>query len=88
MQAGITDHVWDIEEFFETITSEPVPAPLIAQPLSHRKPITTSRELPTGRGFLRVVPTNITGTATAAPATKIVTAPVQLGLFDDDKEPS
>ncbi len=27
----------------------------VAQPLAHRVPVTTSRELPGGRGFLRVV---------------------------------
>jgi IS1 family transposase len=55
MAAGITDHVWTIEEFMHAaLDLAPVEKP-VAQPLAHRTPVTTSRELPGGRGFLRVV---------------------------------
>ena len=55
MAAGVTDHVWTIAEFMEAaLDLAPVEKP-VAQPLAHRVPVTTSRELPGGRGFLRVV---------------------------------
>ncbi len=55
MQLGITDHVWTIEEFQAALlTAGPCDAP-IKQPLASRVPETTHRELPTGRGFLRVI---------------------------------
>ncbi len=56
MQAGITDHVWGIEEFFDRIMTAADCAPPVAKPLAHRTPDTTHRELPGRRGFLRVVP--------------------------------
>lgn len=55
---GITDHVWDIEEFHDAITAAaPVDKP-VKQPLVHRAPPpdVVARELPTGRGFLRLLP--------------------------------
>ncbi len=55
MAAGITDHVWTLEEFmFAALDAAPVAKPS-AQPLAHRAPAGTARELPNGRGFLRVV---------------------------------
>lgn len=54
IEAGVTDHVWSIEELVERALSEPVgdaPAP---KPLGGIT--TTARELPNGRGFLRVIP--------------------------------
>jgi hypothetical protein len=53
MAAGVTDHVWSMDEFYDRImtvqeVSPPTPAPL--------SPTGTHRELPGGRGFLRVVP--------------------------------
>ncbi len=55
MQVGVSDHVWDLKEFYETLlTVEPCHAPT-DQPLAPRRPIETHRELPAGRGFLRVV---------------------------------
>ncbi|HEY3822503.1 MAG TPA: hypothetical protein VGL81_35305 [Polyangiaceae bacterium] len=83
MQAGITDHVWGIEEFYDTImTTEPVEAPTL-KPLAHRMPSTTARELPGGRGFLLVVPTNGAPSAPIPPTTPVAPAQAgQLGLFD------
>lgn len=55
MAAGITDHIWELDEFLAAImTAEPCAAPE-KQPLTLRVPETTHRELPGGRGFLRVV---------------------------------
>lgn len=55
MQLGITDHVWTIEEFLAALlNSEPCEAPE-KQALASRVPEATHRELPAGRGFLRVV---------------------------------
>jgi hypothetical protein len=55
MAAGVTDHVWSLEEFMDAmITAAPVAKPT-AQPLGHRVPEGPARELPNGRGFLRVV---------------------------------
>ncbi len=55
MQLGIADHVWTIEEFQAALlTSGPCDAPA-KQPLAIRVPEVTHRELPNGRGFLRVV---------------------------------
>jgi IS1 family transposase len=55
MAAGVTDHVWTIEEFMETVLAEVDAGKPERQPLAHRAPVTTARELPNGRGFLRVV---------------------------------
>jgi IS1 family transposase len=55
MAAGVTDHVWTIEEFMETVLAEVDAGKPVRGPLAHREPVTTARELPNGRGFLRVV---------------------------------
>jgi IS1 family transposase len=88
MQAGIADHVWGIEEFFDAILGAPqVDAPTM-QPLAHRKPETTSRELPGGRGFLRVVKETGGPNTRIPPSTPATPAQVQLGLFEEQpKEP-
>lgn len=55
MQAGITNHVWDLEEFMEAVLeAEPPPKPE-ARPLEHRQPEGPARPLPNGRGWLRLV---------------------------------
>lgn len=55
MAAGVVDHIWDLEEFLTAImTAEPC-APPDADQLRPRVPETTHREIPGGRGFLRVV---------------------------------
>ena len=55
MAAGVTDHVWSLEEFMDAVlASAPVEKPT-AKPLAHRAPEGPARELPNGRGFLRVV---------------------------------
>ena len=56
MAAGVTDRVWTIEEFHDAITAEVVPVEKpVKQPLTHLAPPEPSRELPAGRGFLRLV---------------------------------
>lgn len=55
MAAGITDHVWELDEFLTAImTAEPCEPPA-KQPLRPRVPEGTARALPNGRGVLRVV---------------------------------
>lgn len=55
MQAGITDHPWTLEEFMDALLDEsPAEAPT-SRPLMHRRPEGVARELPNGRGFLRLV---------------------------------
>ncbi len=88
MQAGITDHLWGLEEFHDTIMSEPPCEAPGLQPLAYRTPETTSRELPGGRGFLRVVRDTGRRGAPMPAAPPVVPAEVQLGLFDPPKEPS
>ncbi|TKD03050.1 IS1 family transposase [Polyangium fumosum] len=55
MQLGLTDHVWTIEEFQAALLTAGPCEPPERQPLAPRVPETTARELPNGRGFLRVV---------------------------------
>ena len=67
MAAGITDHVWSIEELMVAALAEPREKPEVTA-LAFRKPATTARELPEGRGFLRMVPgTDVAPTAPAMP---------------------
>ncbi|XYH97986.1 transposase [Sorangium sp. So ce1128] len=55
MQAGLTDHVWDLEEFMVAILNEPEGGKPEPKPLAVRQPEGPARELPNGRGFLRLV---------------------------------
>jgi IS1 family transposase len=58
MAVGALDTLMTIEEFHDVITemaSEPIAKP-VKQPLQHRTPPGTVRELPNGRGFLRALP--------------------------------
>jgi IS1 family transposase len=55
MAAHATDHVWELPELLDALLSTPETAAPIAGPLAHRVPVGTARELPGGRGFLRVV---------------------------------
>jgi len=92
MQLGITDHVWTIEEFQAALlTAGPCEAPE-KQALVSRVPEVTHRELPTGRGFLRVIdggkvkpvaPTPIAPTPApiAAVAVPVIDATGQLDLL-------
>lgn len=57
MAVGATDRLWTIEEFHDAITelAKTGEAKPEKRQLTHRTPVGTSRELPAGRGFLRVV---------------------------------
>ena len=89
MAAGVTDHVWGLEEFMEAVLlAAPVEKP-VAQPLAHRTPAGPARALPNGRGFLRVVggtsspvappPGPVPPPAAPALAREHVTVPVSSG---------
>jgi hypothetical protein len=56
MQAGLTDHVWDLGELMAALLAAPPCERPEKVPLEHRTPEGTSRALPNGRGFLRVLP--------------------------------
>ncbi|WP_437319751.1 IS1 family transposase [Sorangium sp. So ce385] len=67
MEAGLTDHVWSIEELVavalaETPTEPPTPKALKLPEQPAGSPAAPARALPNGRGFLRLV-----GSAPAAP---------------------
>ena len=89
MAAGVTDHVWSLEEFMEDLLANAPSEKAVAQPLAHRAPTVTSRELPGGRGFLRVVggassPSSPTPGPTPPPVAPVeprvhVTVPVSSG---------
>ena len=55
MLAGITDHVWGLEELMEAALAEPAGEKPTPKPLAIPRPVGPARELPNGRGFLRVV---------------------------------
>ena len=69
MAAGVTDHVWSLEEFMEALLVNAPSEKPVAQFLARRTPVTTSRELPAGRGLLRVVG------GTASPSSPSPTSP-------------
>ncbi|XXU32015.1 IS1 family transposase [Sorangium sp. So ce887] len=92
MEAGLTDHVWSIEELVtaalaEASTEPPKPKALKLPELPAGAPTTPARALPNGRGFLRLV-----GSVPAAPVAPTEPEPppapkprrgVQLSLFGD-----
>ena len=55
MAAGLTDHIWTLEEFMDRVLAEVPQAKPVASPLAHRAPEGPARELPGGRGFLRLI---------------------------------
>lgn len=71
MAIGVQDHVWDLEELLDALESvDPCEAPE-KQPLRHRVPEGPARELPNGRGFLRLV-----GSGEAPPPAPMPPAPI------------
>ncbi|WP_104982123.1 transposase [Sorangium cellulosum] len=102
MQAGITDHVWTLDELLDTLLTEAEgPAPE-AKPLTHREPSAPARPLPGGRGFLRLVaeptpalkkrrsepppPASPPVQAAPPPPPEAPRGSVQLSLFDPPEE--
>ncbi len=73
MAAGVTDHVWELGELMEAALAESAGEKPTAKVLVIPKPEVTSRELPSGRGFLRVVKG---GDRPAAPSTGPAAPPV------------
>ncbi|WP_438021501.1 transposase [Sorangium sp. So ce315] len=68
MAAGVARHPWELAELLDALLAVPeTPAP-VAKPLAPRKPEGTARELPGGRGFLRVVQGGAAPTPPVAPA--------------------
>ena len=55
MASHVTDHLWDLPELCDALLSEPAGEKPVKVALAHREPESTHRELPGGRGFLRVV---------------------------------
>ncbi|WP_437980428.1 hypothetical protein [Sorangium sp. So ce117] len=67
MAAGITDTVWTLEMLMDAALAEPAGEKPEPQPLAIPKPEGTARELPAGRGWLRVLPGGSAPSAPAAP---------------------
>jgi IS1 family transposase len=95
MEAGLTDHPWDIVELLHALTSEPHGEQPVAVDLSYSTPPETHRRLPNGKGFLRSVPkpklprpaeaptAPATTTDTARPPAALFDVPMQMSLFDE-----
>ena len=66
MAANVTDHIWELSELLDALLSVPETAAPAKQPIAVPKPEGTARELPNGRGFLRLVPGP--GGASSAPS--------------------
>ena len=90
MAMRVAKHPWELGELLDALLSVPETAPPVVVPLASRKPETTSRELPNGRGFLRVVkggaspsgPSPAPATPPAAPAVPIQAAADAAGQLD------
>lgn len=67
MAAGITDTVWTLEMLMDAALAEPAGERPEPKPLAIPKPEGAARELPGGRGWLRVVPGGAGPSAPAAP---------------------
>lgn len=96
MEAGLTDHVWSVAELVRTALAEvpaekPVKKPLALPKVEAEATAAPSRELPGGRGFLRLVsggaapspkpsPTTPTPASPAASASTATPIPTPAGL--------
>jgi IS1 family transposase len=87
MQAGLTDHVWDLEEMMEALLLAPPCERPEKAPLEHRAPDTTSRALPNGRGFLRLVGSG-KGPSPEGPTTPLAPMPAAPLAASAGEEPS
>ncbi|WP_438043279.1 IS1 family transposase [Sorangium sp. So ce128] len=94
MEAGLTDHVWSVEELVTAALSEapgepPKPKALKLPDPPAGAPTSPARALPNGRGFLRLVGSAPAAPVAPAPAPEPPPAPKprrmkQLSLFDED----
>lgn len=55
MAAGVASKLWSVEDLLDALLSEPAGEKPAKRPLAHRAPDVPARELPNGRGFLRVI---------------------------------
>ncbi|XXX76653.1 IS1 family transposase [Sorangium sp. So ce134] len=83
MAAGVTDHVWSLETLMVAALAEPAGEKPEPRPLAIPKPEGPARELPGGRGWLRVVDGGSTSAKpgpptppTASPTAPLVAVPV------------
>ncbi|WP_434042710.1 MULTISPECIES: IS1 family transposase [Sorangium] len=67
MAAGVTDTVWTLEMLMVAALAEPAGEKPEPQPLAIPKPQGPARELPAGRGWLRVLPGGSAPSAPVAP---------------------
>ena len=87
MAAGVTDHVWELPEFMEALLAAPATATPDRKPLAHRAPVGPARELPNGRGFIRLVPKGDAPQA-GAPAPSPPAAPAAAAASSGAVEPA
>ncbi|WP_441290211.1 IS1 family transposase [Sorangium sp. KYC3313] len=87
MAAGVTDHVWTLEELMVATLAEPAGEKPEPQPLAIPKPEGTARALPGGRGWLRVLPGGSAPSAPSAPQPPPV-APVAASPKPEPPPPS
>lgn len=94
MEAGITDHVWSIEELVtRALAAEPCaapePKPLAPPAPSPGEKPATAKELPNGRGWLRVVQggKSVQKEAPKAQAPPVTPAPVVVRFVEPAADP-
>lgn len=69
MEAGLSDHVWEIGELVDAALAAENVAPPVPHTLTPREGTGPVRELPNGRGFLRLVTGNAPAQARPVPPT-------------------
>ncbi len=80
MAIGVQSHPWDVAELLDALLSVPETVAPVVQALTFRKPEGAARELPNGRGFLRLVQGDGASAAPSpapAPPAAPVVAPVE-----------
>lgn len=87
MAVGVTDHVWSLAEFMVAVLSAEARDAPTKKPLRAQKPEETARELPNGRGFLRVVQGGAAPVAPAAPLPVPPQAPAVASAGTSTPEP-
>ncbi|MRG95593.1 transposase [Polyangium spumosum] len=94
MAAHVTDHLWEMEELLDALMTAKPCDPPAKEALRHREPESPARELPGGRGFLRLVgggkgaeprphvePPPVAPVPVAAPVEPVADPTGQLDLF-------
>jgi hypothetical protein len=76
MQLGLAKDVWTVEQFLDALLTAAPCDPPAKQSLAIRVPETTHRELPNGRGFLRVVDGGKAKPIEAKPVPPVTPAPI------------